>query len=84
MYDIIILYNHTIMTTISVPVKAEEEKFIKKYIESGRAENKAQVFRRALRLLAEEEVMTRILKSEEDVRQGRVFKGDLRKLLKKF
>lgn len=72
------------MATISVPVKAEEEQFIERYIESGRAENKAQVFRRALHLLAEEDALARILKSEEDVRQGRVFKGDLRKLLKKF
>ena len=72
------------MATISVPVKAEEEKFIEQYIQSGQAENKAQVFRRALRLLAEEEALARILRSQEDVRQGRVFKGDFKKLLKKF
>lgn len=84
MYDNVILYNHIIMSTISVPIKAEEEKFIENYIKSGQAENKAQVFRRALRLLAEEEALFRILKSEEDVRQGRVFQGNLRKILKKF
>ena len=72
------------MTTISVPVKAEEEKFIDDYIKSGQAENKAQVFRRALRLLAEEDVLSRLLRSQEDVKQGKVLKGDFRKLLKKF
>lgn len=72
------------MTTISVPIKGEEEKFIERYIESGQAENKAQVFRRALKLLAEEEALSRILRSEEDFRQGRIFQGDIRKILKKF
>ena len=72
------------MTTISVPVKAEDEKFIKDYIKSGQAENKAQVFRRALRLLAEDEALARLLRSREDVRQGKIFKGDFKKLLKKF
>lgn len=72
------------MSTISVPVRTEEEKFIADYIQSGRAENKAQVFRRALRLLAEEEALSHLLRSREDVRQGRVFKGDFKKLLKKF
>ena len=84
MYDNVILYNHTIMSTVSVPIKAEEEKFIENYIKSGQAENKAQVFRRALRLLAEEEVLVRLRRSQEDVRQGRVFTGDFKKLLKKF
>jgi Arc/MetJ-type ribon-helix-helix transcriptional regulator len=72
------------MTTISVPVKAEEAKFVDDYIKSGQAENKAQVFRRALRLLREEEVLARVRKSEEDFKQGRIFEGDIRKILKKF
>ena len=72
------------MTTLSVPVNAKQEEFIERFIESGQAENKAQVVRRALRLLEEEEVLARLRRSQEDVRQGRVFKGDFRKLLKKF
>jgi len=83
-YDNVILHYNTIMTTISVPIKAEEEKFIENYIKSGQAENKAQVFRRALRLLAEEEALARLLRSQEDVRQGKIFRGNFRKLLKKF
>ena len=72
------------MTTISVPIKEQDEQFIERYIASGQAENKAQVFRRALRLLAEEDAFARIRRSEEDVKRGRVYEGDLRKILKKF
>ena len=52
------------MTTISVPVPLEQEKFLKDYIKSGRAENKAQVFRRALREFQENEAVFSIPSGE--------------------
>lgn len=55
-----------IMTTISVPLKPDQEKFIREYIASGKAENKAQTVRRALKLLAEEEAINAVLEAEKE------------------
>lgn len=72
------------MTTISVPINAEQEEFIKRYVKSGQAANKAHAVRRALDLLAEEDFFESFLRAKEDLRAGRVYSGDLRKLTKKF
>ncbi len=71
------------MTTLSIPISKDIEKFIKEYIKSGEAENKAQVVRKALRNLAKEAAYLRVLQAEADVKAGRVYKGDLKTLLKK-
>ncbi len=72
------------MTTISVPINAEQEEFIKRYVRSGQAANKAHAVRRAIDLLEEEEALRSLSESEADLRAGRVYRGDLRKLIKKF
>ena len=77
-----IIYNN--MNTISVPLPKDLEKFIESYIKSGEAENKAQVVRKALRKLSEERVWSNINEGLRDIDEGRVYKGDLRELLKKF
>ena len=45
------------MSTISVPISSEQERFIDGYIKEGKAKNKAQVVRRALTRLSEEEAV---------------------------
>jgi len=71
------------MTTISTPITAEQEKFIRSYIKQGKAENKAQVVRRALTQLAEEEAIRAVLMAEIEIRGGKGLYGDLRKLARK-
>ena len=39
---------------------------------------------KAIDLLAEEEAIASVLRAEQDILEGRVFKGDLRKILKKI
>ncbi len=68
------------MTTISVPISSEQEKFIKDYIASGKAENKAQLFRRALKEFEENQLLEELIRIEREPD----LKGDLRKLVKKF
>ena len=68
------------MTTLSVPVPPHLEEFIKKQIKLGKASNKAEVIRRALQLLAEEEAVEAVLKAEAEP----TLKGDLRTLAKKL
>ncbi|MEK9175022.1 MAG: type II toxin-antitoxin system ParD family antitoxin [Patescibacteria group bacterium] len=72
------------MTTLSVPVSAKLEEFISQMIGQGRAANKADVVRKALDLLAEEEAIASVLKAEQEIREGKILRGDLRKLMKKL
>ena len=67
------------MSTLSVPLNAEHEAFIESYIKSGKAENKAQVVRRALTRLSEDEAVQAILDAEKEP----MLRGDLRELLRK-
>ena len=71
------------MSTLSVPLNAEHEAFIESYIKSGKAENKAQVVRRALTRMSEEEAVNAVLEAERELGAGKVLRGDLRELLKK-
>ncbi len=72
------------MTTISVPVSAAQEEFINSFVKRGLAPNKAVAIRRAIDLLAEEEAIGSVLKAEQELLEGKVFYGDLKKIAKKF
>ncbi len=72
------------MSTISVPLDAKLELSLDYLVKSGVASNRAAVMRKALTQLSEEEAVLALLKAQQEVKEGKVFKGDLRKLLKKF
>lgn len=72
------------MTTLSIPVSGDLEKFIEDMVKSGKGANKADVVRRALREYEENEALENILKAEQEFKQGKALKGDLRDLVKKF
>ncbi len=72
------------MSTLSVPLTPRLEEFIKSQVKSGRASNKADVVRRALVAMEEEEAIQAILISQREVREGRILRGDLRTLMKKY
>lgn len=52
------------MTTLSVPLPPQLEEFISSQIKNGFASNKAEVVRKALKLLEEEEAVLAVLKSD--------------------
>ena len=68
------------MTTLSIPISAEQEEFINQYVKEGKADNKAQVVRRALKKFAEDEAVEAVLRAEKE----KPLKGDLRMLMKKL
>ena len=68
------------MTTISVPITSKLEESINTLIENGYGSNKADVVRRAITRLAEEEALQTVLKAQREVG----LRGDLRELAKKF
>ncbi|OHA84150.1 MAG: hypothetical protein A2937_01110 [Candidatus Yonathbacteria bacterium RIFCSPLOWO2_01_FULL_47_33b] len=72
------------MSTLSVPLTPELEKFINSQVKCGRASNKADVVRRALIRLSEDEAVQAVLDASQEVKDGKVLRGDLRELLKKI
>lgn len=72
------------MSTLSVPLTKQLEAFIDEMVRLGIAPNKAEVVRKALHRYAEDQAVDAILRSEQEARDGKVIKGDLRKILKKM
>jgi Arc/MetJ-type ribon-helix-helix transcriptional regulator len=72
------------MTTISVPIPAHQVKFIDRMVKLGIGTNKADVVRRALAKFEEDQAVEAVLRSEQEAREGKILRGDLRELLKKF
>ena len=72
------------MTTISVPIPRNLEDFINQMIASGSAETKAEVVRCALRKYAEDEAIASVLKSRQEIKEGKVLSGNLIDLVKDF
>lgn len=68
------------MSTLSVPLTPELEKFINSQVKCGRASNKADVVRRALTRFSEDEAVEAVLRAAEEP----VLRGDIRKLMKKI
>jgi len=72
------------MTTISVPLSPDLEKFIQSMVKSGRATNKADAVRKAIIQMSENEAVEAVLRAEREHSQGLGMRGDLRELAKKI
>jgi len=72
------------MSTLSVPLTPKLEEFINAQVKSGRAANKADVVRRALTSFSEEEAISDVLEAHREVMEGKILRGDIRELMKKF
>lgn len=72
------------MSTISVPLNSKLELSLDYLVKSGVASNRAAVMRRALERLSEEEAVFALLKSEQEIKDGLILRGDLRKLAQKM
>jgi putative addiction module CopG family antidote len=68
------------MSTLSVPLPPNLDEFVSDQVKKGLASNKADVVRRALKLLREEEAVMAVLKAEREP----TLKGNLEKLAKKI
>jgi len=72
------------MSTISVPLNSKLELSLDYLVKSGVADNRAAVMRKALTRLSEEEAVFDLLRARQEVKEGKIFKGDLKKLLKRM
>jgi Arc/MetJ-type ribon-helix-helix transcriptional regulator len=72
------------MTTITVPITKELQSFIEGELRAGTSDSKAHLVRYALGRLQEERAIMRLHEAEADIKESRVYKGDLKKILKRF
>lgn len=72
------------MSTISVPLDSKLELSLDYLVKSGVAGNRAAVMRKALTRLSEEEAVSVLLKSEQEIKDGLILRGDLRKLAQRI
>jgi len=72
------------MSTISVPLPAALDEYVTNAVRRGDAASKADLVRRALRRFAEDEAINDVLRSQQEMREGKVMYGDLRKIVKKM
>lgn len=72
------------MTTLSIPVSGDLEKFINRMVKEGKGASKADVVRRALKEYEENEAVEAVLQAQKEITLGKGLKGDLRELMKKF
>ncbi|HBV33084.1 TPA: hypothetical protein DIC39_02470 [Patescibacteria group bacterium] len=72
------------MSTVSVPLTPKLEEAVINLVKSGLGANKADIIRKAITSFAEEQAVQAVLRSEQEAREGKVLKGDLRKLVKRM
>ena len=72
------------MTTITVPITKELASFIDGELKAGTSDSKAHLVRYALGRLQEERALARLQEAGMDIKEGHVYKGDLKKLFKQF
>ena len=68
------------MTTISVPLRKDNEEKLDELVRSGVGSSRADVMRKALERLAEDEAVEAVLRAEKEIS----LRGDLRTLAKKL
>ncbi len=68
------------MTTLSIPVDNTLMQFITNMIDTHKADSKAEVVRRALHQMREEEALKDVVEARTDIAQGKLYKGSLREL----
>lgn len=69
------------MSTISVPLNKSLEDSLDTLVREGVGSSRADVMRRGLVLLAEQEAVNAVLQAEREVASGKVLRGDLLTIL---
>lgn len=70
------------MSNISIPINAELEDSLNQYIEKNNATSRADVVRKALYEFLENEAVMSVLRSEQEIKEGKVIRGNINDILK--
>lgn len=72
------------MTTVTIPLAHELNAFINEQVRLGRAPNKAELVRQAIRKMKEEVFIASLLQAEQEIKDGKALRGNLDILAKGF
>ena len=72
------------MTTITIPINNEILNFLNQEIKEGNFANKANLVRSLLLKYKEEQSFIRLKEAEYNIKNKKVYRGNLRKILKKI
>jgi Arc/MetJ-type ribon-helix-helix transcriptional regulator len=72
------------MTTITIPINETLNDFIEEQVRTGNASSKADLVRRAIQRLKEDEFVRTVLNARKEIREGKALSGDLDELSKGF
>jgi len=71
------------MSTLSVPLPIHIEEAMSQMVKRGLGSTKASIAREAITKFIEDEAVFAVLRAEQEIREGKIVRGDLRKILKK-
>jgi Arc/MetJ-type ribon-helix-helix transcriptional regulator len=72
------------MTTITIPINSELLAFINEEIKDGQADSKANFVRGLILKYKENRVFEKLKEADLDIKNGRVYRGNLRSLISKI
>ena len=72
------------MTMLTVPLTAKLTTLVNNLVDRGIAPTKAALARKALEKLAEDIALADVLESEQEAREGKILRGDLKDLVAKL
>lgn len=72
------------MTTITVPINSELLSFINQEIKEGTFDNKANFVRGLIMKYKEDRAFEKLKEADLDIKNGRVYRGNLRSLINKI
>jgi len=84
MYNKNYYYKLLDMSVATVPLNKKTEAALDNLMRSDIGSSKAEIIRRAINKLAEDQAILDVLEAEQEVRDGKIIKGDLRTLAKKI
>lgn len=70
------------MSTLSIPLSPALDEYVTNAVRRGDAASKADLVRRAIAKLAEAQAIADVLQAERELAEGKILRGDLRKLAK--
>lgn len=71
------------MSTLSVPLPTHLEEAMSQLVKRGYGSTKAAIARHAITQFIEDEAVFAVLRAEQEIQEGKIVRGDLRKILKK-
>lgn len=69
------------MSNISISLNSETTACLDTLVAEGAGSNRSDVVRRAIKRFAEDEAVEAVLKAEQELREGKIIRGDIDALL---